>query len=200
MDAGTAIGKDQDAAALLCTLFFMKIHLVAVNGRHVPSKHRALYLWTSMVWFTTLSGVHITSKQNIVSETIANMFLVLRSDVTKVRYCTSEPAEHVFGNMRSMMREFSCSDLATLVDKEQRRMNLLFEGNLMPSRDAKKGYPATYYDFVEHAKLKSSGLEAGPCDIDHTSSTPVCEQLWPMVSKIISQANDMMNPLLKLQG
>jgi len=84
IDERTATGNDEDAAALLCTLFFMKLHLAAVNGRHVPAKHPALFLWTSMVWLTTLSGVHITLKRNLVSETIANMFLVLRLDVSKL--------------------------------------------------------------------------------------------------------------------
>jgi hypothetical protein len=32
MDERTATGNDEDAAALLCTLFFMKLHLAAVNG------------------------------------------------------------------------------------------------------------------------------------------------------------------------
>lgn len=198
MDDGTTTGSDKDAAALLCTLLFMKLHLISVNGRQIPAKHRALYLWTSMIWLTTLSGVHITSKRNLVSETIANMFLVLRDDVLKLRYCTSEPAEHTFGNIRGMMREFSCSDFATLADKEQRRMNLLFEGNLMPSRDPKKGYPATYFDFVQHLKLLN--LESGPCTVDSASSVPVCEQLWPHVAKIISQGNAMMEDLFKLAG
>jgi hypothetical protein len=98
-----------------------------------------------------------------------------------------------------MMREFSCSDFALLVEKEQRRMNLLFEGSLMPSRDAKKGYPAIYYDFVQHAKMTS--IEAGPCKIDCSSlSLAVCKQIWPHVVKIILQANLMMNSLFKLAG
>lgn len=76
--------------------------------------------------------------------------------VSKPRHCTSEPAEHTFGNMRQLLHEFSCSDFATLVEKEQRRMNQLFEGDLMPSREAKKGYLSPYHDSVQHSKLNSS--------------------------------------------
>ena len=200
LDEGKASGLSQDGAAILCSLLFMKMHLLAVNARNIPAKHRALYLWTSMVWFTTLSGVHMTSKRNLVSETVANMFLVLRSDISKPRHCTSEPAEHTFGNMRQAQREFSCSDFASLVEKEQRRMNLLFEGDLMPTREAKKGYLATYHDSVQHAKLKSTDLQVGPCDIDITSPKPVSEQQWFHVSKIIYQANAMILSLFKCAG
>jgi hypothetical protein len=96
-----------------------------------------------------------------------------------------------------MMCEFSCLDFASLVKKEQRHMNLLFEGSLMPSHDAKKGYPATYYDFAQHAKMKS--IKAGPCKIDCSNlSLAVCKQIWPHVVKKNLQANLMMNSLFKL--
>lgn len=73
------IGSMNDAGVLAATLFFMKLHLHAVNGRTVPGLHRALYLWVSMLWFISLEGVNITPKRNLVTETISNMFLSLRS-------------------------------------------------------------------------------------------------------------------------
>ena len=106
LDEGKALGSVKDTATLLCTLLFMKIHLVAVNRRNIPAKHRALYLWTSMIWLTTLAGVHITSKRNLVSETVANMFLVMRADTNKPCHCTSKPVEHTFGNMRQSLHGF----------------------------------------------------------------------------------------------
>ena len=93
---GETKGLIEDTGALFCTIFFMKLHLNSVNGLIVPDKHRALYLWTSMIWFTTLGRVNITPKRNLVSETISNIFLVLCSDVIKCRMSTSEPEEHVF--------------------------------------------------------------------------------------------------------
>ena len=50
-------GLFEDAGALSCTIFFMKLHLHSVNGLTVPDKHRALYLWTFMICFATLGGV-----------------------------------------------------------------------------------------------------------------------------------------------
>ena len=120
-------------------LFFLRLHLYAVNCQSVPAKHRALYLWISMLWFTSLSGVNITPKRNLVSETIANIFLVLRADVSKCRYCTSEPAEHGFGNIRRICQEFSCSDFVSLAEKETRNMNEMFKININPSQEPGSG-------------------------------------------------------------
>ena len=70
----------------------------------------------------------------------------------------------------------------------------------MPSREAKKGYMSIYHDSVLHSKLKGSDLEAGPCVVNETSTKLACEQLWTHVLKIISQANEMITPFLKLAG
>ena len=43
---GATEGLFEDAGALSCTIFFMKLHLHSVNGLTVPAKHRALYPWT----------------------------------------------------------------------------------------------------------------------------------------------------------
>jgi len=47
--SGQVEGLTEDAGALSCTLFFMRLHLHAVNGLAVPARHRALYLWMSMI-------------------------------------------------------------------------------------------------------------------------------------------------------
>ena len=41
---GYTVGKIEDIGGLGCTLFSTRLHLNAVNGRTVPSNHRALYL------------------------------------------------------------------------------------------------------------------------------------------------------------
>ena len=45
MADGTAKGIPEDAAALGATLFFMRLHLHAVNGKQVKARHRAVYIW-----------------------------------------------------------------------------------------------------------------------------------------------------------
>ena len=98
----------------------MRLHLYAVNGIGIPAKHRAVYLWCSMLWLTSISGASMITKRNIVAETIPFMFLLLRSDITKPRHCTSEPAEHAFGMLRLLIREFTSLEFVQLVEKHVR--------------------------------------------------------------------------------
>ena len=90
-----------DRGVLSLTLFFMRLHLYAVNGKIVPARHRAVYLWCSMVFLTSISGTSVITKRNVVTETIAFMFLVLCSDMENPRLATSKPGEHHFGQMRT---------------------------------------------------------------------------------------------------
>jgi hypothetical protein len=95
---GRAIGLIEDYEALAVTMLFLRLHLHAMNARLEVSQCQALYLWMLMILFTSLTGVNITPKRNMVSETISNIFIVMQSDIHNPCYCTSEPAEHGFGN------------------------------------------------------------------------------------------------------
>ena len=98
---------DGDKGALAVTMFMMSLHSYAVNSKECKAKHRAIYLWTTMIWFTSINGVSLVTKRNIVTETMSMMFLVVRDDVIYTRYCTSEMIEHHFGNCRGDKREFT---------------------------------------------------------------------------------------------
>ena len=49
LQEGQATDHVQDSGALACVFSFMRLHLHAVNGRFVPAKHRALFVWMSMI-------------------------------------------------------------------------------------------------------------------------------------------------------
>ena len=89
--------SEGDKGVLALTVFFVRIHLHAVNGKSIPEKHPAVYLWCSMVWLTSISGASMITKINVVAETLSFVFIVMSSDVSKPRYFTSEPVEHFFG-------------------------------------------------------------------------------------------------------
>ena len=129
----TTEGLIEDTGALSCNIFFMKLNLYSINGLIVPNKHRSLYLWTFLIWFTTLGGVNITPKRILVSEAISNIFLILWYDVLKCCMCTSEPEDHGFGDMRIIYRESSCTYFVSLVEKLQRQINMIFCGDLNES-------------------------------------------------------------------
>ena len=140
-----------DKGALGLTLFFMRLHLYAVNGRGVPAAHRAVYMWCSMLWLTSISGACIITKRNIVSETIAFMFIVLRSDIVKPRHCTSEPAEHFFGMLCLAVQKFTCLEFVQLVEKQLRRLTQMYKHLFWPSRDPSKGYRSTFENFFDYS-------------------------------------------------
>ena len=85
----------RDKRVLLHTLFFIWLHLHAVNGLDVSARHRAVYLWCSMIWLTSLSSVSVITERNVVSEVITFFFLCLCSDFIKPRAGTSESSEHL---------------------------------------------------------------------------------------------------------
>lgn len=189
-----------DVAVLAATLLMKRLHLHAVNGVAVPAAHRMYYLWTTMAWLTSIGGVCITTKRNLVSDTIPFMFLVSQSDVVKPRSASSEPAEHKFGAFRTTIREFTSAQFAQLVEKDQRRLRMMFRSNLLPSRDPRKGYCATFRQFIEY-QMSSACSQGGPVLVaGGDGAAPVAEQCWPTVKEAIAKASRDANPLLTILG
>ena len=83
--------SEGDNGLLALTLFFVRLHLHAINGKSIPEKHCDVYLWCSMMWLTSISGASMITKRNVVAETLSFVFIVMSSDVSKPRYFTSEP-------------------------------------------------------------------------------------------------------------
>jgi hypothetical protein len=152
IENGHVTGLIGDVGALATVFCMMRLHLHSVNGGGVPPKHRSLYLYSLKLFFTSFSGISMTPKRNMVSETIANLFLTLRVNVKKISHCTSEPSEHGSGNMRKSNRGFTVADFCVLAEKEKRRMNAMFEGDLSPSQRTNKGYTAKFLEWVVDAK------------------------------------------------
>ena len=88
-----------------------------------------------MLYFTVIEGIGPITQRNMVLESICNMFLSLRSAVTKIRYCTYESCEHMFGNMRQEKIEFTYSEFLDFADKQNRRIRLNFQSDIKVSND-----------------------------------------------------------------
>ena len=77
---------------------------------------------------------------------------------------------------------------------------MMFCGDLNAS-SSMYGYQSTFEEWIKQAKVKGSGLQGGPCVIDmYSDAVPICDHMWPFVSKIIDEAVRTMNPLLNLAG
>lgn len=51
-----------DIGSLMVTLVTIRLCLHAINSKGLPAKHRAVFSWLSMVWFTSIDGACTTTK------------------------------------------------------------------------------------------------------------------------------------------
>ena len=101
--------------------------------------------------------------------------------------------------MRRVQREFSCLMLVLLIEKDMRRTEQMFQGNLKPKRAKGCGYFESYEEWVNISKANYKDLESGPVKIDiQEGAAPVIDQLWPIGNKIMVQAYERMKPFLEL--
>ena len=118
-----------------------------------------------MIWFTSLKGACITTKQNLVCEGVPLAFLLLRGDVVKPRNTTSDPAEHAFGNCRTKIWDYTTLEFSHLTKTTERRSRMMFASGFAPSRDPKKGYQLTHSNWLNYNRTDSSLLHDGPVGV-----------------------------------
>ena len=160
--------EGQDTATqltLALNLFFMRVHLFAVNckGKLQP-RERVTMLWSSLLFFLHIEGVHPTTKKNWIMECVGLSFLILRSDVCQPHRLTSEPSEHTFAILRNMIREFTVLDFSRLIMKLDRMWLTVMKGKVKIFRNS-GGYGATAGSHSE----KTGKLPQGPVDVNYES-------------------------------
>ena len=197
--------QDFQTQVTMCyTLYFQRLHLFAVNYKgRIPAEARIKMLWSSLVYFLHMDGVHILTKRNWILGVVPMIFMMMRADVMNPSRLTSEPNEHVFGQLRTMDREFTVNKFVLLVEKLERRFKSILEGKLKSSRDPQKGYAATFDTFLQ----TMDEAITGPVTIVETDKTnneflmsdgdhKVASKLWEKLVEIINQSNTAMERLL----
>ena len=108
----------------------------------------------------------LPNERNMCLETIGALFLFPRSDVSEGRRFNSEPNEHTYGMGRMIIREFNMEDMNRIVQKNNLRMECIFESDLAVSipNTTFKGYQSTLSGFNESLKRGSS--TSGPVSHD----------------------------------
>ena len=199
--------EDTETQMTLClVLFFMRVHLFAVNCKGVlTANERVTMVWTSMIFFLHIDGAHVTTKRNWINETISLCFLMLREDVLQPHRLTSEPSEHTFALLRSMIREFTALDFLNLVRKLNRFWVGLKDGKLKFSRERNYGYGSTIESHFYRGIRKLSGtVKVNYLTADNgfvkAGQSEVCTMaidLWKTLQTIINNVNKEMKILLK---
>jgi len=120
--------------------------------------------------------------------------------VPRLRHTTSECAEHTFGNLRQMIREFTVHEFVQLAAKLISRLNLMYKNSFGPSNCPQKGYSSTYHDFYHYGLDRNSeGCMRGTINVQNGDGY-VAEQLWETVSNLITFSSDSMRKLLVSVG
>ena len=71
------------------------------------------------------------------------------TDIINARYCTSEPREHYFGDLRRLIWEFTIFEFDQLVEKLVCHPNIMYKNHFYPTRDTRHGYEATRDNFFK---------------------------------------------------
>ena len=109
----------------------------------------------------SISGASMITKRNVVAETLSLVFIVMRSDVSKPRYFTSEPVEHFFGQIRTMICEVTTLEFAQLCGKPIRLLEKMYKYGFNPSRDPKKEYTSTFRNYFTYSVVTNQALMEG---------------------------------------
>jgi len=190
---------------LALTLFFMRVHLFAVNCKgKLTATERVTMLWSSLIFLLHIEGVHPITKRNWMVECLGLAFLIMRADICQPHRLTSEPSEHTFAILRNMIREFTVLDFTNLIRKLDRFWISLMNGNLKAFRETRHGYGAT---INHHEESPRKGKEKGPVHINYKKDNPfveaagtgnaVSDDIWKHLKPILNKTNDGMRTFLK---
>ena len=83
--------NNKHVAALCLTLFFVCLKLYAINSIQLEAHCRVSFLWSSLVWLTSLRGMHRITQRNLIREIIPSIFTFMREECLEPRFTTSEP-------------------------------------------------------------------------------------------------------------
>eukprot|EP00918_Siedleckia_nematoides_P105958 GHVU01231286.1.p1 GENE.GHVU01231286.1~~GHVU01231286.1.p1 ORF type:complete len:750 (-),score=74.81 GHVU01231286.1:231-2339(-) len=168
LDKLKGIADSEDASsvsATALTLFFIRIFLVSVNSK-LPVLDRPCMLWCALLWLTSLEGLHLTTRRNIATSILGSMFLCVQRGITAPRFCTTEPLEHTFGNLRQRRREFTVNEFIQHIS----RLETAFRN--MTTHDVKgsgngggylDGFPA-YREHLASMVAARSAADGNACD------------------------------------
>ena len=85
-------GEDpMNFAFMAMCLYFLRTFVCAFNGDGIPSEARIKMLWSSLMWFSSVHGIHDKSLNNISMACIGGVFLAIKKKVKNLRSTTTEP-------------------------------------------------------------------------------------------------------------
>ena len=139
------------------------------------------------------------TKRNIVAGTIS-FVIVMSSDVSKPRYFTSEPVEHFFAQLRTMICEFTTLEFAQLCEKLICHLEkVMYKCDFSLSRDPNKGETSTFGNYFNYSVATNQPLVEGTVQLLMNRDF-VAKQLWSAVNELITFSSSLMTSFLSALG
>ena len=169
--------------------------------------------WIAMIWFTSIDGFHMTTKRNIVTDCVGNIFNFANGLITKKYHCTEEPCEHLFGIVRQHDRECTIRSFLACIDSVTSYFEAAFRSDL--NSGSGKGYATNFAEFVSkcqrmiHTRNESQKKNNPNCasddgsihnglPVDYESTVPISKQLFGSIKTLINPVNEEMKHLLEV--
>ena len=118
--------------SLILSLGFIMPWSFSINASELRWQDRCVYQWSKFLWFSyfnTLLRKMLPNMCNIFLETIGSLFLFPRSDVSEGRRLSYDPNEHIYRMRRLILREFNMEHLIRIFQKNNLRMEYIFESD-----------------------------------------------------------------------
>ena len=148
-------GASCTSTILSLSFYFTRMISFSINDKTCPAQDRVIYTWAGMLWFTSFAknSTFKTNQKNIVTASIASVFLFARKGLKSFRYVTTEPIEHRFGNWRQVKHEFNALEATQIDEKSQRKDDAVAAGKLKRYRSPQKGYSATSSEYNSYTNI-----------------------------------------------
>ncbi|KAI9895234.1 hypothetical protein PsorP6_019322 [Peronosclerospora sorghi] len=180
--AGVAECQNQVSmvAHLGLPLFFLRLFLIGVNCDSVSKSTQICYIWCAMLWFTSLTGIHWTTRRNLVTSAIG-----------------------------MWSREFSVSVL-TLPRKLDEILRCSFESDIRNSREGLKSYQASFPRDKQNDSGTAGGYSGSDdvipskaddgIKVDRSGVGSVAEQIETALHQLLNLTIRQMQNLLNRAG
>eukprot|EP00474_Spongospora_subterranea_P005739 CRZ06197.1 hypothetical protein [Spongospora subterranea] len=206
----TTNAPNENKACLALCLVFLRLLISATNERNLDRRVRIAYVWSSLIWFHSVTGIHRITRLNLILHCIGSLFFFANNAVVDPRLCSEEPCEHVFGLCRMFDREFTVRGFCQYTDKVHRFFESACNSNLNVGGRDGKGYFSTLSAFVENIsrhtpKRYRSGIVIPDSDdsgvtLPENPRDHVASRLFEYIRPIINEVSVGMSNLLRTAG
>ena len=145
------IEAPMNIAFMALCLYFLRTFICVFNGDGIRSEARITMLWSSLMWFTSLRGVHEKSISNFTTACVGGVFPAMQKRVRNLHTTTTEPLEHMFGTTRSWKREFTVNEFIIFSNKLELIMTNVINNDIKTAT-SNKGYMTRFRGFSEVIK------------------------------------------------